>query len=362
MGKRGPSEHNKSKTAAAKEIPKAQKLEIFDFWKLTFNKSRVSMDVATIAKSVSSFPMVFEASADAPLGGGLFPLSLNNPDPQKPVAGSFSDTINHIEQNNVGVFHSTRLDRLAIAVTEPVPVRIDVDPPAVPIVKNGTLTLTVNAQRAPGFDGPVKLRMPWTPPGIGAPVDITLEKGSSEAEMTINANSEASPATWNICLVGTLDTPEGPAQISTALVPLTVADPYLGMTIEMAATVPGRDLPLLVKVDNLKEFAGEAKVKLIGLPHGVSAEDVPLAHGQSELRFLLKVAADAAVGKHASLFCEVRVPENNQFIAHQLAQGGTLRIDQQRPIAKAEAPPAAAPAAAAKPRARLEELRQSAKP
>lgn len=45
MGKRGQSEHNKSKTAAAKEIPKAQKLEIFDFWKLTFNKTRVSMDV-----------------------------------------------------------------------------------------------------------------------------------------------------------------------------------------------------------------------------------------------------------------------------------------------------------------------------
>jgi len=45
MGKRGPSEHNKSKNAAAKEIPKAQKQEVFDFWKTTFNKSRVSMDI-----------------------------------------------------------------------------------------------------------------------------------------------------------------------------------------------------------------------------------------------------------------------------------------------------------------------------
>lgn len=45
MGKRGPSEHNKSKTDAAKLVNKEEKKEIFDFWKLTFSKTRVSMDV-----------------------------------------------------------------------------------------------------------------------------------------------------------------------------------------------------------------------------------------------------------------------------------------------------------------------------
>lgn len=44
MGKRGPSEHSKTKTAAAKLVPKEEKKEIFDFWKTTFSKSRASLD------------------------------------------------------------------------------------------------------------------------------------------------------------------------------------------------------------------------------------------------------------------------------------------------------------------------------
>jgi hypothetical protein len=87
-----------------------------------------------------------------------------------------------------------------------------------------------------------------------------------------------------------------------------------------------------------------------------------------ELLFPIEVAADAAIGKHQSLFCEVLVPYQGRQIRHRVAQGGTLRIDAPRP-APSNAPTAApAPNVTAattpqapptKPLSRLEQLRQN---
>ena len=77
MGKRGPSEHNKTRTAAAKLVPKEEKLEIFDFWKLTFNKSRVSMDAkreAAIGWAIYTYGI--EACRQAILGCASSPFHM----------------------------------------------------------------------------------------------------------------------------------------------------------------------------------------------------------------------------------------------------------------------------------------------
>lgn len=319
----------------------------------------VRMDADTVARSINAFPVVFEAAADAPVRGSLHAFTVKSTNPEQPASGVLTDTINFIEQNNVGVFHATSLDRIAMAVVEEAPLHIDLEKPSVPIVRNGSLTLKIRARRAEGFTAPVKLRIPWSPPGIGAPVDVTLEEGKSEAEITINANGDAAIASWKICVVAEVPAPEGPVEISTALVPITVAEPYIGLSIEMAATEQALDSAVLAKVQSHREFSGEAKATLVGLPHGVTAEPVSFAHGQEEIRFSLKVAEDAAIGKHTTLFCAVRVPENGGTVLHQVGQGGTLRVDRPRPVASTDTPK---PEAGARPLSRLEQLRQSAHP
>jgi hypothetical protein len=155
--------------------------------------------------------------------------------------------------------------------------------------------------------------------------------------------------------------------VSTALVTLKIAEPYLGMAIDMAATEQGKPTTVVCKVEYPGNFAGNATAELLGLPHGAKTPPVSFPHGQAEVHFPVEIAADAAVGKHTALFCRVTVPENGTTILHQVGQGGTLRIDKpaenapQPPVAKAEEKPAAPAAPAEKPLSRLEQLRQRGK-
>ena len=164
-------------------------------------------------------------------------------------------------------------------------------------------------------------------------------------------------------MLGEADTPQGPVLVSTTLVPLKIAEPYLGMTMDMAATEQGKPTTMICKVEYTGTFTGNATAELFGLPHGAKAPPVSFPHGQAEVHFPVEIAADATVGKHTALFCRVNVPENGQTILHQVGQGGTLRIDKPAadapppPPPVAQATPAPAPAAE-KPLSRLEQLRQ----
>ena len=254
----------------------------------------------------------------------------------------------------------------SIAVIEEAPFRIDIAPPAVPIVRNGTMALKVRATRGDGFDEAITARLLWKPPGIGAPVTVSIPKGKSEAACELNANADAPVAGWKICMQGEANTPAGPVLVSSSLVPLRVAEPYLAMNIEMAATEQGRDTSVICKLEQNNAFAGEATAVLSGIPHGVTTDPLRFSKDEKELRFPLRVAKDANVGKHANLFCQVTITENGQPIIHSLGQGGVLRIDKPAP---APGKPAAKKDASAvakkdpqkkqeKPLSRLEQLRQ----
>ena len=103
--------------------------------------------------------------------------------------------------------------------------------------------------------------------------------------MSINANGSATLAKWRICVQGEADTPRGRVLCSSKLQPLEVAEPYIGMKIEMAATHPGQDTQLLCSLTHHKPFDGTAVVTLHGLPHGVTAESMEITRSDKEIAF-----------------------------------------------------------------------------
>jgi len=330
----------------------------------------VTLQPSTVHRSVNAAPMVFEAAADAPVAGGLHRLKVKPTGDAPPASGLLRELIHHIEINNQGPYHSAASDRIAIAVIDEAPFRLDIDPPAVPIVKNGTLQLRVRAARKEGYQEPITLKFLWNPPGIGSPVNVTLPGDQTETLYELNANADAAVGEWQVCVLGEANTPQGPVLVSSSLTPLRIAEPYLAMTLDMAATEQGKPVTLIAKLDFPGTFQGQATAELLGLPHGAKAAPLSFSHGQSEIAFPLEIAPDAAVGKHTALFCRVTVPENGGTILHQVGQGGTLRID--KPAANAPPPaPAATPAPVAqaspaapppaKPLSRLEQLRQRGK-
>ncbi len=326
----------------------------------------VTMHCPPIPRATNSIPVVFEATPDAVIGGALHPFNVRSTGDGPELHGPLVDTVHHIDVNNQGTYHSVSLDRIPVAVTTEAPYRIEVESPPVPLVKNGSMKVKVRAVRQEGFDNKITLRMLWSPPGVTGPVTVDIPEKENEALYELNANNDAAVADWSVCFLALADTPQGPLVISSSLVPLTVAEPYLTMALDLAAAEQGKPAPMLGKIEQLVDFEGEAIVELTGLPHGVSAEPVKIKKDQAEVTFALTLADDSNVGKHQGIFCRIQVPANGSTVLHQTAHGGTLRIDAPPPepvVAKADAPqaeekPAAAPTE--KPLSRLEQLRQRA--
>ena len=328
----------------------------------------VTMHTPPVPRSINNFAVVFEAASDAPVAGSLHPFSLKSVG-EPVLTGKLIDTINHVDVNNEGAYHSASFDRIATAVISDAPFKIDLEKPIVPLVQNGTLALKVRLTRSPGYAEKISVRFLWNPPGVTGPVTIDIPGDQSEAAYELNASADAAPADWQVCVLAEANTPQGPILVSSALTPLKVAEPYLTMTLDLAATEQGCSSAMLGKIENKHPFTGPATAELTGLPHGVTCPPQSLAQDQKEITFPLSLAADATIGKHNAVFCRISVPENGGIILHQTALNSTLRIDAPSPAAaktetKAEpAKPAEAQAKAepVKPLSRLEQLRQKGK-
>ncbi|MEO7100666.1 MAG: peptidase, partial [Luteolibacter sp.] len=329
----------------------------------------VTMHAPPVPRSINNFPVVFEAAPDAPVAGGLYPFSLKSVgDP--PLTGKLIDTINHVDVNNEGAYHSASFDRIATAVINESPFKIDLERPAVPLVQNGTLALKIHLTRSPGYAEKISVRFLWNPPGVTGPVTIDIPGDQSEATYELNASADAATADWQVCVLAEANTPQGPILVSSALTPLKIAEPYLTMTLDLAATEQGRNASMLGKIENKHPFTGPATAELTGLPHGVTCPPQTLTQDQKEITFPLTLAADATVGKHNAIFCRISVPENGTTILHQTALNSTLRIDAPSPAPVAKTETKAEPekptdpqtkTEPAKPLSRLEQLRQRAK-
>lgn len=313
-------------------------------------------------------PVVFQAAEGAELSGRLVDFAARPIDEAlRGVRGAFQQKLDLMmgEPNNTTYYAST-IEKLAVAVVEEVPFRIDIEPPKVPLVHNGTMNLRVVATRREGFKAPITVRMLWFPPNVGGQPTIDIPEGQTEAVYTLNANANAEPRTWKIAVVGESDAGQGQVLASSDLVPLTIAPPYLGMKIEMAAIEQGKAGHVLCKLEWNKPFEGRAKVTLNGLPAKAEAPVLEVGPQDTELQFPVTTTAETPAGQHKQLFCSVEIPEAGALIPHNVGHGGVLRIDPPPPAPKEPAPLAEnkpaepPPAEPAKQLSRLEKLRLEA--
>ena len=329
----------------------------------------VTLQSEIMPGNVSGFPILFEAAPDAPIAGTLADLTARLSDPKKNVSGGFFHKLDLVVGNpNNTVYYESRVDRLAVAVVEEVPFKIEIDRPAVPLVQNGTLSLKVRAIRDEGFDAPITVRMLWNPPGIGSQPTMKIEKGKSEIYYTINANGTAQPREWKVAMMAESNAGQGQILAASALTPITVAPPYVNIRINMAAIEQGKPGEVLCSLENLKPFDGRAKVHLYGLPAKTATKVIEITKDTREIRFPITTEATSPKGQHKNLFCHIEIPESGTTIPHNSGHGGVLRIDPPPPSPKKSEPEKAIATVAsppkppaAKPLSRLEKLRQEAK-
>ena len=312
-------------------------------------------------------PVLFEAAADAPLGVALAGVTAKHIDPKTGIAGDYETGVPLVygEPNNT-VYWQHTVNKLAVAVVEEIPFKVSLVPPKIPLAHDGNLNVKILVERKPGFAAPVTVFNYFNPPNVGSVGVVTIPGNQSEGTMSFNANRNAEVRSWKIGVQATADVGKGPMWCGTPFADLKIAAPYAEMQLQMATAEQGKPAEMVCKVDPKAAWQGDATATLVGYPAHIKVAPLKLSKNAKELVFKLDIGKEAPVGKHASLFVQLLVPENGDLIQHNLAYGGTLRIDAPPPPKK-DAPPAPVakpaaqppPVAAAPPKrlTRLEQLR-----
>ena len=324
----------------------------------------VSVTPIQMPANRTTVPLLLTATPDAKLDGRL--VNFVGKITDNPIESRFTQQHQLLIGQNNSVVYDYHADRGAVAVIKSVPCSFEIVQPQVPIVRNGSMNLTVKVDRG-GLDADIPIRMLYNPPGIGSSGSINIPKGKNEASIPLTANGSASIGPWPIIIYASV----GGNEIATEPANLEIADKLFTFAFPKTSSELGADANVLVDIEITREFEGTCEVELVGLPAGVVCEKttMPITNETEQVVFPVKITEKARVGQHKTLVARATVTSPKGIIK-QTQGTGILQIDKPlpAPVAKPAAKPAAKkeaakPAAPApkKPLSRLEQLRQSKK-
>lgn len=327
----------------------------------------ISASMIQLDKDESLLPVVFDASADGPFAGALCPMTARIKSGDGELTGAFEQSVPLvIGPPNEQIYYVSRVDRLAVALTEPAPFRINVDPLPAPLLRDGAVALHVKLERDEGFDAEVETRMLWNPGGVASAGSIKIPPQALVADYPINASGDAPLRTHQLVVLARAQVAGADRWVSSGLVPLEVGDRFVTGQLKMCAIQCGQTAAMVCNLKHVRPFEGDGILELKGLPPGVTTESVHVTPGQADAIFTLVAADTAPLGRRGGLFCEFTSQVNGVASMHRLAGGGVIRIDAKpveivkaAPTPKTEPAPEAKPAPP-KPLSRLQQLRKEA--
>ena len=330
----------------------------------------VSAEIPKAPSNFTSVPLLLKADSNASLCDRLLDLDIIHVDKNdKRIEGDFRHQVELVygPPNNRS-YYDANMDRLAVAVVEPVPFRIKLHPPSTPIVKGGSINLKVEVMRDTNFTKDVTVKILTRPPGIGARGSLKIAGKDTIGYYPLTANGASALGVWDIGMQGEAADEEGGQFLAASeFVGLKVEEPYVSLKINMPAIQRGQDGQMLCNLSVKRPFEGKAKLELRGLPAFSTTEPIEFDANSSEIQFPIKVEDKARAGITKNLFCFAKVPFNGKLITHTVGQGGQIRLDNPPPKPKAPKPsivsktkPTPKVAKKEKPLSRLEQLRLAA--
>ena len=263
---------------------------------------------AVVAAGVSAVPVVFTAAADAPVTGLLLrPRAEPVKAEAVPVASSFRHTVDWVRIQNDTVYVRSEVDRIAAAVVEPVPFRVSVGVPGVPLVQSGELGIKVTAERDAGFEEAIAVKLLWSPPGVSAQPEVVIPKGKSEIVYKLSSTARADVRRSPIVVVASATVKGGSAWVSSQSAPVEVAPAFLNGRMDLAKVERGKSGRMVCVLEVKTPFEGEAEARLAGLPDGITAAPVMIRADSREAVFEIATTDKSPVGTHKNLSCRVEV-------------------------------------------------------
>jgi hypothetical protein len=293
-------------------------------------------------------PVILEAPAEANEGGTLCKLfaRCQSPD-QGTIFGSFSQTVDLIAMSADRLFQASEVDRIAVAVTPPLPFRIDVDAPTASLPIGGTLDLRVRVTRENGFTAPVRVEFPVLPSWVVADPFVIIPGDQSEARQRLTAHAEAQPSEWQFAATARVDTVSAREdtqlwdgrEIASNLVPVRIAAAEVRGQIEPLAAEQGQTVEVRCRLSfnekqtdqaSLESSAGRIPSQLIasleGLPNRVVADTQTITAASREVVFQVAFPNDAPLGTFKRLQVRLTGELQGQRISYVVAPDTSLTV------------------------------------
>ena len=320
----------------------------------------VTVTMPAMDASVSKVPVVFSATPDAAASATMGDLTLKPADESITLLspGRIAQDVELVlGRNNVPYFcHS--IDRIPIVVVDEAPFSIELIEPKAPLVRSGSMNVTVRVTRKDGFDKPIRLRVPWMPSGVGASQSLKVKAGEDIVRLPFNANGNARLGTWPIVVTAEAGTRRGTVKVSSQLIQLTIAKPYVSLTVEPSTVEQGSPVDMFATIQRIQSFDGATTIRLGGLPNNVSCEAIELSFDQTDVVAAIKTTPGSPVGRHKNVFCTATILIAGEPVIHRLGWA-ELRIDAplNQNVAAVPAPPTTPPKPGTKRLSPLEKLR-----
>ena len=291
---------------------------------------------ARIGSSVPGTPFIpIVASADAAaklVAVGTKPQVRRD---GKRLNALFAQSVPHVDVLNRQSWREARSNELPVAIVESAPFAVDVaEHPAVPLLHGSPMDLRVVIERR-GFDGPVRIRSLWSPPGLGIG-NRTIPAGKNEVVVPMNASANAPLRRWPLVFIAEAEVDGVERRVSTDVVEVIVEDEWFDVSVGRARAELGAPLTLPVTITARKELrAAVCRMYLQGMPNGVAGAarqfEAPAKGAKLEVAWPLRVDPKKArpVRHRNHRLCLELVTEKGTVVQH--ATGGEIRLDRPRP-------------------------------
>ena len=281
------------------------------------------------------WPVQLVAEPDAPLVGSMFTLEARPVETGQSLVSRSQQNVPFINHSGGNSLHYVQVDRYVVGVTAPAPFSIEIGVLSAPIVRNSEAGIPVRIRRRDGFKGEVQIAVGFVGSGISPQPITTIPPNEDSAILKLSVGGSAVKGRQPFVIIGnnvhgTL-TPwlgTGHIHVSSDIVNLEVADPYLQLTTQPESIRRGERKKYAWRAHQLTPFKGKATARLLGLPKGLKViEPLPILTSTSkEVAFELEATHEALLGRVTGLSCEVIVNSSGAQIV-QRAGKGTLRID-----------------------------------
>ena len=290
----------------------------------------VTMIAPKFGKGVTRLPVQFVAAPDAEPQAALIELLARPVDKAAQLDSGSRQGFALTNRSGELPWHFVWLDKFAFAVTQPAPFEIELEPPAIPLVQGGDLTLNAKVIRHGDFTGPVEIVADWLPPGVSKGAVVTIPGGQGRRRVSDSSQRQGREGGRT----RSRSTLPPPAAIPIAawaasasrrkFADLKVMEPYLTLDIQHSSVEQGKQAQITAIIHQNQPFEGKAVARLQQLPKGVKMLDPAPEITSKDTQVTFRIAADkdalAGLNKGSHLRTDIQRSRANVQDAQRLGR------------------------------------------